>query len=115
MPKHWRVGILIQVRMGSKRLPGKALAEIAGQPLLKRLCDRMRLCQRAEDVIVATSNEREDDAIFDSCRSWGFNVFRGPAQDLTTRFLHAAKVYRLNAFVRVTGDNPLTNQTESTS
>ncbi len=95
--------------MGSKRLPGKALAGIAGEPLLKQLCQRMGRCQFADDVVVATSNEREDDAIFDACRSWGFNVFRGPAQDLTTRLLGAAKAYGLEVFVRVTGDNPLTD------
>jgi spore coat polysaccharide biosynthesis protein SpsF len=95
--------------MGSKRLPGKALVEIAGEPLLKRLCQRLRHCRRADEVIVATSNEREDDAIFEACRSWGFNIFRGPAQDLTTRLLGAAKAYGFEVFVRVTGDNPLTD------
>lgn len=109
MPKHGRVGILVQARMGSKRLPGKVLAGIAGEPLLKQLCQRVGRCQLADDVIVATSTEREDDAIFDACRSWGFNVFRGPERDLTTRLLGAARAYGLEGFVRVTGDNPLTD------
>lgn len=109
MRKRGRVGILVQARMGSKRLPGKALAGIAGEPLLKRLCQRMRLCRLADEVIVATSNESEDDAIFDACGSWGFKSFRGPAQDLTTRLLGAAKAYGLKVFVRVTADNPLTD------
>lgn len=95
--------------MASTRLPGKALAEIAGEPLLKRLCLHMRLCKLADEVIVATSSQHEDDAIASACASWGFPVFRGPAEDLTTRFLRAVKVYRLNVFVRVTGDNPLTD------
>lgn len=95
--------------MGSKRLPGKALAGIAGEPLLKRLCQRVACCRLADEVVVATSINREDDAIFDACRSWGFNVFRGPADDLTTRLLRAVKAYGLEVFVRVTGDNPLTD------
>lgn len=95
--------------MGSRRLPGKALAELAGKPLLLRLCNRMRLCRHADEVIVATSDQREDDAIADACAGWGFPVFRGPAKDLTTRLLGAAKTNRLDAFVRVTADNPLTD------
>lgn len=95
--------------MGSKRLPGKALALISGEPLLKRLCERMKLCRRADEVIVATSSEHEDDAIAEACASWGFEAFRGPAKDLTTRFLRAAEFFHLAVFVRVTGDNPLTD------
>jgi spore coat polysaccharide biosynthesis protein SpsF len=104
-----KVGILVQARMGSQRLPGKALAEVGGKPLLQRLCNRMRLCQSADDVIVATSHQREDDAIAEACFAWGFPVFRGPAKDLTTRLLGATKANKLDAFVRVTGDNPLTD------
>jgi spore coat polysaccharide biosynthesis protein SpsF len=95
--------------MGSQRLPGKALAEVGGKPLLQRLCNRMRLCEWADEVIVATSEEREDDAIAEASVAWGFPVFRGPAKDLTTRLLGAAQASKLDAFVRVTGDNPLTD------
>lgn len=95
--------------MGSRRLPGKALAEIAGKPLLQRLCDRMKLCRRADQVIVATSDQREDNAIAEACADWEFPVYRGPAKDLTTRLLGAAKANQLDAIVRVTGDNPLTD------
>ena len=95
--------------MGSKRLPGKALVDIEGKPLLQRLCDRMKLSQRAADLIVATSNEAQDDAIEDACRSWRISVYRGPEEDLTSRLLGAVNKRALSAFVRVTGDNPLTD------
>lgn len=95
--------------MGSKRLPGKVLIEVGGKPLLQRLCDRMKLCRQADEVIVATSVQPEDDAIADACARWDIAVFRGPGQDLTTRLLGAAQAYELHAIVRVTGDNPLTD------
>ena len=95
--------------MGSQRLPGKALAEIEGKPLLQRLCSRMRRCRLADAVIVATSGEREDGAIAEACAEWGFPVFRGPAKDLTTRLLGATRANELDAIVRVTADNPLTD------
>ncbi|MGB6482868.1 MAG: NTP transferase domain-containing protein [Candidatus Acidiferrales bacterium] len=109
MRRRGKIGVLVQARMGSKRLPGKALAEVRGKPLLQGLCNRMRLCRSADEVIVATSDQREDDAIAGACIAWGFPVFRGPAKDLTTRLLGAAKANNLDAFVRVTGDNPLTD------
>jgi spore coat polysaccharide biosynthesis protein SpsF len=104
-----RIGIVVQARMGSKRLPGKALAEIGGKPLLMRLCKTMRFCRAADEVVVATSDQHGDDAIAEACAEWEVSVFRGPAKDLATRLLGAAKANRLDAFVRVTGDNPLTD------
>ncbi|HLW81503.1 MAG TPA: NTP transferase domain-containing protein [Candidatus Acidoferrales bacterium] len=109
MPKCGKVGILVQARMGSKRLPGKALIEIEGKPLLHRLCNRMKLCRRADEVIVATSDEPQDDAIAEACARWGNSVFRGPEKDLTARLLGAAEAHGLSSFVRVTADNPLTD------
>ncbi|MHB8754666.1 MAG: cytidylyltransferase domain-containing protein [Candidatus Acidiferrales bacterium] len=104
-----KIGIVVQVRLSSTRLPRKALVEISGKPLLQRLCERMQLCRNADDLIVATSNEPQDQAIEDACRSWGIAVCRGPEADLTTRLLDVAKARSLDALVRVTGDNPLTD------
>ena len=95
--------------MGSARLPGKALAPICGKPLLQRLCNRMALCQCAHEVIVATSDQPQDDVIEHCCTEWGVKLFRGPERDLTARLLGAANAFRLSAFVRVTADNPLTD------
>lgn len=104
-----KIGIVVQARLGSSRLPRKALIEVNGKPLLQRLCRRMQLCRNADDLIVATSNGPQDQAIEDACRSWGIAVCRGPEKDLTTRLLDVARVRGLCALVRVTGDNPLTD------
>src|SRR6185437_11981074 len=106
MPNDRRVGILVQARMGSTRLPGKALAPICGKPLLQRLCNRMALCRCAHEVIVATSDQPQDDVIEECCAQWGVKDFRGPGRDLTARLLGAADAFRLSEFVRVTADNP---------
>lgn len=95
--------------MASTRLPGKALVPICGRPLLQRLCNRMALCRRAQEVIVATSDQPQDDAIEECCAQWRVKVFRGPEPDLTTRLLGAVDAFGLSDFVRVTGDNPLTD------
>ncbi len=104
-----RIGIVVQARLGSSRLPGKALIDVEGKPLLRRLCERMRLSKRADDLVVATSNQPQDQAIEDACRAWGVPVWRGPEKDLTARLLGVARKRGLGALVRVTGDNPLTD------
>ncbi|HEV2489256.1 MAG TPA: NTP transferase domain-containing protein [Candidatus Acidoferrales bacterium] len=109
MPRQEKIGIVVQARMRSKRLPGKALTEIAGKPLLLRLCKRLKLSRRADDLVVATSEQPEDDAIAKACCCWGVPVIRGPEQDVATRFLIAARARGLTAVVRVTADNPLTD------
>jgi spore coat polysaccharide biosynthesis protein SpsF len=104
-----RVGIVVQARMGSSRLPGKALLPIEGKPLLRRLCDRVSHSRRAVALVVATSDQPSDDSIEAACRAWGVAVFRGPERDLVTRLVGAARRYALTLLVRVTGDNPLTD------
>ncbi|HEV2495921.1 MAG TPA: NTP transferase domain-containing protein [Terriglobia bacterium] len=104
-----RVGIVVQVRMSSIRLPGKALISIEGKPLLQRLCDRVSRSRRAGALVVATSDQPADDSIEAACRAWGVPVFRGPERDPVVRVLGAARRYALALIVRVTGDNPLTD------
>lgn len=109
MPESERIGIVVQARMGSTRLPGKVLMDIAGKPLLQRLCERLKLTRFADVLVVATTKKQTDDQIADACASWGVAVVRGPERDVTTRFLKAANSHALTAVVRVTADNPLTD------
>jgi spore coat polysaccharide biosynthesis protein SpsF (cytidylyltransferase family) len=95
--------------MGSTRLPGKALLRLEGEPLLLRLCKHVALSRVPDTLAVATSDQPRDRAIVAACESWGIPVFCGPEYDLTARLLGAAREYRLDAVVRVTGDNPLTD------
>ena len=109
MPDGDRIGIVVQARMGSSRLPGKVLRPIFGKPLLHRLYDRVKLSRLANIVLVATSDQPADQAIEAACVAWGIPVFRGPEKDLTTRLLRAGREHRLTALIRVTADNPLTD------
>lgn len=104
-----KVGIVVQARFGSTRLPGKALLPIDGKPLLQRLCDRVRDIPQAQLLLVATSDQPADEVIAQACHGWGVPVVRGPETDLVARLLGACQSYDLTALVRVTGDNPLTD------
>ena len=45
---------IIQARMGSSRLPGKALEDIGGQPMIARVIERVRLCRELDDIVGRT-------------------------------------------------------------
>jgi len=100
------VGI-IQARTSSTRLPGKVLMDLAGQPMLARVVERVARAERLDRVVVATSDEAADDPIEELCRRRDWNCFRGSRDDVLDRFLQAAEAFEADAVVRVTSDCPL--------
>lgn len=93
--------------MGSSRLPGKALADVEGRPMLQRFIERVRDSRWVEEVIIATTTERRDDAIAEFARAQGLKCFRGSETDVLDRFLQAARAFGVSDVVRVTSDCPL--------
>ena len=100
------VGI-IQARMGSTRLPGKVLKKIKGKPMLQYTIESLRNCELLDQIIVATSNLRKDDAIEEFSEEVGVDLFRGSEKNVLSRYYHAAKENNADVVVRITGDCPL--------
>jgi len=102
-----KVVATIEARMASTRLPGKVLREVVGVPLLGHLVSRMQACEKLDEIVVATTTSRVDDAIEDYGRSIGVAVFRGEEDDVMGRVLAAATHLAADIVVETTGDNPL--------
>lgn len=102
-----RVGIVIQARMTSRRLPGKVLRPLGGRPLLQWVLERAFRAAYAERVVVATSADRSDDPIAAHCAELGVWCTRGSLDDVARRFLDAAEAHGLDAMVRLCADSPL--------
>ena len=80
---------IIQARMGSTRLPGKVLIEIAGMSMLSRVIERLRLSHTIGQFVVATTVTRADEAVVRECRRLGVDFFRGSEEDVLDRFYQA--------------------------
>jgi spore coat polysaccharide biosynthesis protein SpsF len=96
--------IVLQARLGSRRLPGKVLAPIGRRTLLAHCIARLTVTQLP--VIVATTTRDEDDAIAAEALANGAAIVRGSDEDVLGRFLQAADEHQLTEIVRATADNP---------
>ena len=104
---HPRTIAIIQARMGSSRLPGKVLLDIAGQPMLARVVERARRANTLDGVAVATTTDPSDDAVTALCIERGYPYYRGSLQDVLDRYFQAARPLSAEIIVRLTADCPL--------
>ena len=101
-------GIIIQARMGSSRLPGKVLADLAGAPALLRLFERLRRVRGSIPIVLATSTLSGDDPIADLVATQpDIALWRGSERDVLKRYADAARHFDICPIVRITADCPL--------
>jgi spore coat polysaccharide biosynthesis protein SpsF len=99
---------ILQARMSSRRLPGKVLAPVLGQPMIQRQIGRIRHAARIDKLVVATSTMSDDDAIAELCKAIGQPCFRGSLDDVLGRFAGALDRHGpAENVVRLTADCPL--------
>ena len=99
-------GLFIFSRFDSVRLPGKALIELAGKPLLAWVIERSRQVHRASVIVVATSDRKVDDPIAELALREGVELFRGSCEDVAGRASECAERFGVERFARVCGDSP---------
>jgi glutamate-1-semialdehyde 2,1-aminomutase len=105
--KRKNVVVLVQARMGSTRLPGKVLMPIVGKPMIKLLLARLSQSSELDEIIVATSEEKQNDQLQSVVESLGYKCTRGSEKDVLSRFYNSAKSLKADIIVRITGDCPL--------
>jgi len=102
-----RVGVIIQARMGSTRLPGKMLKPFyKSKGIFKLLIERIQSEALNLPIILATSNTDNDLELCLIAKELGVSVYRGSENDVLERFINAAEMYNINKIIRICADNP---------
>jgi spore coat polysaccharide biosynthesis protein SpsF len=102
-----KVVAIIQARMGSTRLPGKVMKPLMDKTVLAHVVERCKAIGSINEVVVATTTNREDDILCAECEKLGVHWFRGSELDVLSRYYFAAQEAEADAVVRITSDCPL--------
>lgn len=97
----------IEARMGASRLPGKMSLDIAGQPTLVRVIERLQQARSIDQVVVATTTSPSDDQLEIIAQRAGVAVYRGSENDVLQRVLDAHNEHHSDVIVEICGDCPL--------
>ena len=97
--------IFLTVRTGSSRLPNKAILDLCGKPTIQYLIDGLKKSRYAKDIILCTTNEKQDDTLCDIAVDSDIKFYRGDSEDKLRRWLGACEKYKVDFFVNVDGDD----------
>lgn len=107
-----KVVLIIQARMGSSRLPGKSMMDLAGKPLIYRVLNRITRIKNADKIVLAIPKGADNDILVDQASKLKIDVYRGSENDLLDRYYKAARKYNADIVGRIPADNPLSEPIE---
>ena len=101
------IAAVIQARMGSTRLPGKALRRLAGKTLTEHIIKRVQSVKEIDRIILAIPLGSQEKPLQEIAGRSGIECEQGPEEDVLRRFILAGDRVGAEHVVRVCGDNPL--------
>jgi len=102
-----KISATIQARMSSSRLPGKVLKPILGKPMLELQIERIKKSMLIDEVIIATTDSKNDDPIESLAKKLKVGCFRGSEDDVVGRIANTLKEFDVDIHAEFTGDHPL--------
>jgi len=98
---------LIAARMGSSRFPGKTLSNLYGKPMIERMLERVRFSKSIDQVVLATTINKEDDPLEEWSNKMNILCYRGSSDDVLGRIKGAVDEFKPDTIVELLGDNPI--------
>jgi spore coat polysaccharide biosynthesis protein SpsF (cytidylyltransferase family) len=98
---------VIQARFGSRRFPGKVLKEFRDKKVLAHVLEAAGQACGKENVVLATSDQSQDDAVAAFATNGGWAVHRGSLEDVWSRFRDIAMATDATWLIRICADSPL--------
>jgi spore coat polysaccharide biosynthesis protein SpsF len=102
-----RTGIFVQVRLGSTRLPRKALLPLPGGCVIQHVMRALSLVPAETRALL--TDPQSADLLRPLAEAEGYEVFAGDPEDVLRRYCDGCRHFDTGRVVRVTGDNPLTS------
>jgi spore coat polysaccharide biosynthesis protein SpsF (cytidylyltransferase family) len=101
-----KVTALIQARLGSTRLPRKALLSLNGIPLIDQVVKQINGATCVDEITLSTSESELDQLLISHFNSKKLSASTGPVDDIVTRLYKALQSTAADILVRVWGDCP---------
>jgi spore coat polysaccharide biosynthesis protein SpsF (cytidylyltransferase family) len=98
---------ILQSRVGSTRLPGKALMPILGKPMTWYAIETLKRSPAVDRIVLAVPDKTEDDALVALAQECGIDWFKGSELNVLQRFHEASLQFPDRYYFRATGDNPI--------
>ena len=98
-----RIVAVLQARMNSTRLPGKALKEINGVPILVHIWRRLLACKEVDECVLAWGGQWPD-GVQAKLHGYGMRGINGSENDLLERLRVVGDVTKADAILRVRAD-----------
>ena len=102
------IGCIIQARMSSTRLPGKVMIKVDNEnTILDCVINQLQNSKEIKNIVIATTDQEEDDVIAEFVKNRAIKYFRGSKKDVLDRYYQCAKKFNFSEIIRITSDNPL--------
>ncbi len=101
-----KADIIIQARIWSSRLPAKTMLYLSWKPVLYHVIERLKKCKNINNIIIATTTNKEDDIIERWCIKNNIKYYRWSSNNVLNRYYETAKKYNSDLIVRITSDCP---------
>ncbi|MCF0241600.1 MAG: methyltransferase domain-containing protein [Treponema sp.] len=96
--------VIVQCRLSSTRLPGKALYPLDGKPVISWCLNAMK--KVPADFYYVATDEASFEKLEPVCIQNGFECFKGPLEDVLERFCMVIRKTDCDTVIRATADNP---------
>ena len=80
--------------MGSTRLPGKSMFDLAGMPMITRIIQRLKKCKMVNEIVLAIPKSEQNFCLIKQAYKNNIKLFRGHEDDLVHRFYQAASLFK---------------------
>lgn len=100
------IGVIIQARCGSTRLPSKVLLKLGNKTILEHVIDRIKETKFKKKIIIATTTKKIDRKIINYAKKNNCCFFTGSEKNVLNRYYKAANEFQIKTIIRICADSP---------